>query len=227
MRKTGHNTGLAKVAVQCSADTFVVNQNWFSASTFVVKIATFAKPENVNCNFKMTTLTRILITILTLFSLTSGYGQTKPISEQDLELTEKNIKRLFSLIPDICCPAPPSEWTACYNTDSTYATSDTVILYNDMYYYLTTHCCYVTNWTFSNSTTFSLSETKVCQEPPPSSISFDNIGLKIRFYKKDENLIMSIYKNGKLKDKFILLSLENCEMKRGKQGYKLTMLRTS
>jgi hypothetical protein len=38
---------LAKVAVQCSADTFVVNQNWFSASTFVVKIATFAKPENV------------------------------------------------------------------------------------------------------------------------------------------------------------------------------------
>jgi hypothetical protein len=32
---TAHNTGFAKVAVQCSADTFVV------------KIATFAKPENV------------------------------------------------------------------------------------------------------------------------------------------------------------------------------------
>ena len=26
MRSTGGNTGLAKVAVQCSADTFVVNQ---------------------------------------------------------------------------------------------------------------------------------------------------------------------------------------------------------
>jgi len=26
-RSTGHNSGLAKVAVQCSADTFVVNQN--------------------------------------------------------------------------------------------------------------------------------------------------------------------------------------------------------
>jgi len=46
-RKAAYNTGLAKVAVQCSADTFVVNQNWFSASTFVVKIATFAKPETV------------------------------------------------------------------------------------------------------------------------------------------------------------------------------------
>ena len=34
-RSTGYNMGLAKVAVQCSADTFVV------------KIATFAKPETV------------------------------------------------------------------------------------------------------------------------------------------------------------------------------------
>jgi hypothetical protein len=32
MRSTGGNTGLAKVAVQCSADTFVVNQ------TFVLRI---------------------------------------------------------------------------------------------------------------------------------------------------------------------------------------------
>jgi hypothetical protein len=38
MRTTGYNTGLAKVAVQRSADTFVV------------KIATFAKPENVGGN---------------------------------------------------------------------------------------------------------------------------------------------------------------------------------
>jgi hypothetical protein len=41
------HTGLAKVAVECSADTFVVNQSWFSASTFVVKIPAFAKPKTV------------------------------------------------------------------------------------------------------------------------------------------------------------------------------------
>jgi hypothetical protein len=45
------NTGLAKVAVQCSADKFMVKLSWFSASTFVVKIATFAKPETVKCKF--------------------------------------------------------------------------------------------------------------------------------------------------------------------------------
>ncbi|MBK7359191.1 MAG: hypothetical protein IPJ80_11280 [Saprospiraceae bacterium] len=46
-KKSAANTSLAKVAVQCSADTFVVNQTWFSASTFMVKIATFAKLETV------------------------------------------------------------------------------------------------------------------------------------------------------------------------------------
>jgi len=45
------NRRLAKVAVQCSADTFVVNKVWFSASTFVVKIATFAKRQTVVRNF--------------------------------------------------------------------------------------------------------------------------------------------------------------------------------
>ncbi len=38
------NSSLAKVAVQCYADTFVFNQSWFSASTFVVKIDILAKP---------------------------------------------------------------------------------------------------------------------------------------------------------------------------------------
>jgi hypothetical protein len=46
-RKTTANSGLAKVAVQCSEDTFVVNQSLVLRINFVVKIATFAKPQNV------------------------------------------------------------------------------------------------------------------------------------------------------------------------------------
>ena len=44
------NRRLAKVAVQCSADPEVSGwliKHWYSASTLVVKIATFAKPQNV------------------------------------------------------------------------------------------------------------------------------------------------------------------------------------
>ena len=53
------NTGLAKVAVQCSADTFVVNQSLVLrinlGSTEMVKIATFAKPGNVSGQCRTTT----------------------------------------------------------------------------------------------------------------------------------------------------------------------------
>ena len=42
-----HNTGLAKVAVQSSADTFVVNQSQFSASTFVVKTPPSPSPKTL------------------------------------------------------------------------------------------------------------------------------------------------------------------------------------
>jgi hypothetical protein len=48
---TGGNTGLGKVAAQCYADTFVVNQSFGSPHQSrkcgMVKIATFAKPETV------------------------------------------------------------------------------------------------------------------------------------------------------------------------------------
>jgi hypothetical protein len=45
-----YNSTYKKLAVQCSADTFVVNQNLvlrINPPRRMVKIATFAKPENV------------------------------------------------------------------------------------------------------------------------------------------------------------------------------------
>ena len=42
-----YNTGLAKVAVECSADTFVVNQSLVLCINICGEIATFAKPETV------------------------------------------------------------------------------------------------------------------------------------------------------------------------------------
>ena len=43
-----YNSTYPKGGVSCSKNSFVVNQSLvFSASIFVVKIATFAKPKNV------------------------------------------------------------------------------------------------------------------------------------------------------------------------------------
>jgi hypothetical protein len=39
---------MAKMGIQNSADTFVVNQSLVSTSTFVVKITAFAKPQAVS-----------------------------------------------------------------------------------------------------------------------------------------------------------------------------------
>jgi len=47
-----HNSGLAKVAVQCSADTFVVNQTFVLRINICVKNATFANSQNVIANGK-------------------------------------------------------------------------------------------------------------------------------------------------------------------------------
>jgi hypothetical protein len=157
---------------------------------------------------------------MTTFLFVNSFSQT-----QNLSLTEKNLKRLFNTPPDICCVPQKPEWTACYNTDSGYYKVDTVQLYSDKYYYLTVHCCYDIEWTFYNSTTFALSETKVCQEPPLSMVSFDNSNLKIKFNNKNNTLTMFIYKDRKLKDRFVLLSLDTVEMKNGQLGYRLTMLR--
>jgi hypothetical protein len=53
---TAHNTGLASLIFNWQKWRFSAPQthlwlikHWFSASTFVVKIATFAKPETVSC----------------------------------------------------------------------------------------------------------------------------------------------------------------------------------
>lgn len=47
-RNTAPNTGLAKVAVHCSADTFVDNQTLVLRINIGGQNATFAKPTNVS-----------------------------------------------------------------------------------------------------------------------------------------------------------------------------------
>jgi len=154
-----------------------------------------------------------------------GIGQTNTAPAPNLELTGENIKRVFSLKPDMCCPVPPPEWTTCYDTDSAYYAADTVRLYSDMYYYQTTNQCYITSWNFSNSTTFSISETHVCQEPPESTIRFENCGLKMKFSRNANILTMWLYKGKKLQDKFNIVALDYLELRANQYAYRLTMTR--
>ena len=63
------NRRLAKVEVHCSGDTVVVNHVLFFASTFVVKIATFARRQDSRAYFKNTNMIRSLFFSILSFSL--------------------------------------------------------------------------------------------------------------------------------------------------------------
>jgi hypothetical protein len=51
--KTAYNTGLAKMAVQCSADTFVVNQTLVLRNNICGENRHLRQAGNVSCNLKM------------------------------------------------------------------------------------------------------------------------------------------------------------------------------
>lgn len=161
------------------------------------------------------TLVKRAILILTLFSLTLSYGQESN-SDQSIEFTEETIKNLFILYP---------EWSYCSVSDSSYYSADTIMLYSDNYYYLSTKCCYETSWHITKSTTLDMSVTNVCQEPPPSLIDFEKRELELRFDQIDNFLILSIYKNHIKKDQFNFISLDYIELKKDQFTYRLTLVR--
>lgn len=162
----------------------------------------------------------LVILIVTSFFFLTGFSQS-----QNLSLTAKNLKKLFNTPQYFSNGLDEIEWAACYNADGNYYKADTVQLYSDKYHYLTTQCCYNISWIFDNSNTFTIIETKVCQEPPISMSHLENCNLKIKFKNKGGALTMLIYKNRKLKDKFLLFSLNSAEMKNGELGYRLTLVR--
>lgn len=152
----------------------------------------------------------------------AGFGQQQAIAATAPELTEASLKKLFST-PQT--PGIDPEWSSCWSSDSLYGKADTVRLCSDPWDYMTKHACFIKSWLFSKNGTLNIIDTQVCTEPPPSSISFGNSGLKVRFGKAGPGLTMSLYKNKVLKDKFILLSLRQTGTKSGSPVYELTMLR--
>ena len=83
----------------------------------------------------------------------------------------------------MCCGETDPVWSVCFNNDGNYVTLDTIQLYSDKYHYLKGNCCNIVNWTFTNKSTITISKTKVCQEPPIGSVSYDDQDLKIKIKK--------------------------------------------
>jgi hypothetical protein len=80
---------LAKVAVQCPQTVLWLIKVWFSASIFVVEIATFAKRQNVMQHFKTTTVKRTIPTILFLFLSILIYSQDSKMKIEENRFIER------------------------------------------------------------------------------------------------------------------------------------------
>ena|SRR6218665_875135 len=168
---------------------------------------------------------QLILSVLTVFFFGQSFGQSTKIKDENLELTIKNIKRMFSIATDDSSPDASTIWTACYNSENTYSKADTVELYSDEYYYMSVNCCYVTTWQFENSTTMDLSVTDVCEEPPVSSINGDDFDLRLKFKEENGVVKLAIFSGKVLRDEFIVAGLDIVELREKKEVYHLTLIR--
>lgn len=156
---------------------------------------------------------------------TTSYCQSFTSPDQNTRLTKKKLRQLFSENVNICCRNSPVEWIALNNDSSSYYRSDTIMLYSDSHYYLNKNYCHLSSWIFSDYKTFRLLETKICQEPPLSTLSVANSGLNIRFSKNGRLIHLSIYKDKELRDKFVIVSLDHIKRTQDQYIYRLTLVR--
>ena len=164
---------------------------------------------------------KLFIFIFTISIGSIGYSQTP-----DTSLTKKNVNKLFKTdFNYVCCVDQNPVWSICFNGENEYTTADTIQLFSDKYHYLKGNCCTVVEWNFNKKNTISISKTKVCQEPPMTTLSFDDSNIKIKLKKDDTELNLLLFKDGKLIDKFNLIAIDKDVMYNKKNGFRLTMIR--
>lgn len=164
---------------------------------------------------------QLLIIIFTISIGSTGYSQIP-----DTSLTKKNMIELFKTdFNYVCCVEQNPVWSICFSGEDEYSTADTIQLFSDKYHYLKGNCCNVVEWVFNKKTIISISKTKVCQEPPLSTMSYDDSNIKIKLKTDDTKIKLLLFKNGKLIDKFILIAIDNDVMYNENNGFRLTMIR--
>lgn len=164
---------------------------------------------------------QLLIFIFTISFYSIGYSQIP-----DTSLTKKNVAELFKKdFNYVCCVEQNPVWSICFSDGNEYSTADTIQLFSDKYHYLKGNCCNVVEWIFSKKNTIFISKTKVCQEPPLSTVSADESNIKIKIKTNDSNLKLQLFKNGKLIDEFMLIAIDYDVMYNKSNGFRLTMVR--
>ena len=100
-------------------------------------------------------------------------------------------------------------WVIC-NKDSAFYKSDTLRLYNNINYYYYSNCCDFTDWTFYKKDAFVLTRVQICKEPTTASVARNEDWFTVKV-RKDKNLFLETYNQGKLIDRFEVVSVEKVD----------------
>ena len=98
------------------------------------------------------------------------------------------------------------------NTDSLYFKSDTLKLINIKKQYKYDFCEKI-NWTFYRNKKFYLGETQTCREPSSGKAGNELSWHSIKMKKTDDGLILSTYNFNGILDQFLVLSINQSEIK--------------
>lgn len=101
-------------------------------------------------------------------------------------------------------------WVIC-NKDSAFYKSDTLRLYNNTGYHSHSQCCDFTDWTFYKKDAFVLTRVQICKEPTTVSVSRNEDWFTIKVSKENKNLFLETYNQGKLVDRFRVISISKVD----------------
>lgn len=101
-------------------------------------------------------------------------------------------------------------WVIC-NKDSAFYKSDTVRLYNNVNYYYNSKCCDFIDWTFYKKEAFVLTRVQICKEPATASVAKNEDWFTIKVSNEDKNLLLETYNQGKLVDRFKVISIDKVD----------------
>lgn len=164
---------------------------------------------------------QLCIFIFILATGLMGYTQTS-----DTSLTKTNVTKILnSNFNDSFGTEQNPVWSICFNKEGDYETADTIQLFSDMYHYLKGNCCNVVEWNIFKRNRIFISNMKVCQEPPMTTLSIDDSNIKLKIISEESQLMISLLKDRKLIDQFQIIAIDNDVMYNQDSGFRITMVR--
>lgn len=147
---------------------------------------------------------------------------------QDIKIKEKELFKIFrkTIIQDKkgIIQINSNPWFTD-NSNDNYFKKDTIIFRNAKSY--NRNYCKIFNWNFYKKNALIISDADYCNEPPSQKVTKPKDWIKLKTYNFKNCLILELYNQNKLVEKFKVLSVEENQSKYNKEqtDYILKLLR--